>query len=183
MYKTAYGRSMMQMWSILRTAQCSVKCCAHYSPLPRLLRPSAIPQESLSPSSCRLPFAKDILYLLCTPARVGTRRLEESPPTVQRAVWNAFTSRLMPMLLAPWCAPSVAPGVSSTSTGNPPKSSSWSATNVPPLPAPAELSFRPFLTCSATCTKSYRVGYVSCPSTAEGEGYVHEGTDRRTGSV
>ena len=171
---------MMQMRSILRTAWCSVKCCAHYRPLLRLLHPSAIPQEFLSPSSCRLPLAKDILYVLWAPARGGTRRLEESSPTVQRAVWNACTSRLMPMLLAPWCAPSVALGVSSISTGSIPKSSHWSARNVPPFPAAVRLSFRPFLTCRATCTKPYRVGCVSCPSTAEGEGYVHAGTNRRT---
>ena len=50
---------------------------------------------------CRLSLAKDILSSLCAIARRGTRRLEESPPTVQRAVWNVFTSHLMPILLAP----------------------------------------------------------------------------------
>jgi hypothetical protein len=51
-------------------------------------------------------------------------------------------------------------------------------------PAVVGLSFRHFWTYSAaTCTQPYVVGCVSCPSPAEGEGYVDEGTDRRTGSV
>jgi hypothetical protein len=76
---------MMQIQCILRTTGCAVKCRGHYRPclplLPSLSNSSVIPQ----PSSCRLPLAKDILYLLlCSPARGGTRCLEESPPTIQK---------------------------------------------------------------------------------------------------
>jgi hypothetical protein len=166
----------MQMRSILRTVWCSVKYWAHYRPLPRLLHPSAVPQEFLIPSSVVCPLQRIYFIRCCVPPHVGHTTPGRIPSHGTESCMECFHISLNAQAVGTTMCPIVASGVSSISTGSASKSSHWSAKNVPPLPAVVGLSFRPFLTCGAICTEPYRVGCVSCPSTAEGEGYVYAGT-------
>ena len=172
------------MRSILRTAWCSVKRCVGYRPYLYPLHLSAVPEEFLSPPSLSSAPCKGYTFLVVCPCTWGHmapgRILSHGTESRMERFHTSLDAHALGTLVCPQCG---TPSVITISTGSTPKSSPWSASNVPPLPAAVGLSFRPILTCSATCTKLYRVGCVPCPSTAEGEGYVHEGTDRRTGSV
>ena len=146
-------------------------------PCPACSAPQQFLRNSLSLPPVVCPLQRIYFICCCVPLYVGAHDAWKNPLSRDRERMECLHISLEAQAVGTMMCPIVASGVSSISTGNGSKSSHWLTRNVPPFPAAVGLSFRPFLTCGAICTKSYRVGCVSCPSTAEGEGYVHAGTD------
>jgi len=84
---------------------------------------------------------------------VGVHGAWRNPLPRYRERMECFHISLDAQAVGTMVFPSVAPGVSSISTGSPLKTSQWSSRKVTLLSAAVELSFRPFLTYGATCTK------------------------------